>query len=84
MVEVPLTDLREGETGIITSIKAGFGHGKRWGLLKRLVDMGLTPGTKVTMVKSAPLNGPVEIYVRGYRLALGRGMAKKITVEVQR
>lgn len=86
IMEVPLTALREGETGVITSIRAGFGHGRCFGrgLQKRLEDMGLTPGTKVTMIKSAPFNGPVEIYVRGYRLALGRGMAERIIVEVQR
>lgn len=85
-MEMPLTALKEGETGVITSIRVGSGHGRRWGrgFLKRLVDMGLTPGTKVTVIRSAPLNGPVEVYVRGYRLALGRGMAEKVIVEVQR
>ncbi|MBS7606586.1 MAG: FeoA family protein [Candidatus Bathyarchaeia archaeon] len=85
-MEVPLTALREGETGVITSIKVGSGCAGRFcrGIYKRLEDMGLTPGTKVTMLKSAPFHGPVEIYVRGYRLALGRGMAERIIVEVQR
>jgi len=91
-MELRLTDLRAGESGIITSIKAGqeTGHGERrrarrgWGFRKRLEDMGLTPGTKVTMVKSAPFNGPLEVYVRGSRLALGRGMADRIFVEVKR
>jgi DtxR family Mn-dependent transcriptional regulator len=46
--------------------------------------MGLTPGTRVTVVKSAPFNGPLEVLVRGSRLALGRGMAEKIFVEVKR
>jgi DtxR family Mn-dependent transcriptional regulator len=49
--------------------------------MRRLEDMGLTPGTPVTMVKAAPLNGPLEIVVRGSRLALGRGMAERIYVE---
>ena len=46
--------------------------------------MGLTPGTKVTVVKSAPLHGPLEVYVRGSRLAIGKGMAERIFVETQR
>lgn len=46
--------------------------------------MGLTPGTKIIMVKSAPFRGPIEIYVRGSRLAIGRGMAERILVKVQR
>ena len=51
------------------------------GFEKRLMDMGLTPGTKVTVVRSAPFHGPFEVLVRGSRLALGRGMAERIFVE---
>jgi len=82
-LEVPLTALKDGETAILTSIKAGHGRGqgRGWGFEKRLMDMGLTPGTKVTVVKSAPFHGPLEILVRGSRLALGRGMAERIFVE---
>ncbi|MEM2111441.1 MAG: FeoA family protein [Candidatus Bathyarchaeia archaeon] len=83
-MELPLTALKEGESGIITSVKAnpGPGGGKGWGLKKRLLDMGLTPGTKVTVVKSVPFHGPLEVHVRGSRLALGRGMAERIFVEI--
>lgn len=85
-MEVPLTELREGETGIITRIEVGLGNGWCWayGIRKRLADMGLTPGTKVTVVRSAPLNGPIEVHVRGYKLAIGRGIAERIFVEVQK
>ena len=85
-MEVPLTALKKGESGIITSIRAAPGRGRcwGWGFQKRLVDMGLTPGTKVKMIRSAPFNGPIEVLVRGYRLILGRGMAERILVEVQR
>lgn len=85
-MKVPLTELKEGESGVITSIEAGFGHGKHHGCgaQKRLVDMGLTPGTKVTILRSAPLDGPIEISVRGYKLALGKGIAKRVLVEVQK
>jgi Fe2+ transport system protein FeoA len=84
--EVPLTALRDGETGTVTSIKSGRGRGRGrgWGFEKRLMDMGLTPGTRVTVVKSAPFHGPVEILVRGSRLALGRGMAERIFVETEK
>jgi DtxR family Mn-dependent transcriptional regulator len=85
-LEVPLTALADGETGTVTFIKAGHGggRGRGWGLEKRLMDMGLTPGTKVTTVKSAPFHGPIEILVRGSRLALGRGMAERIFVEIKK
>jgi DtxR family Mn-dependent transcriptional regulator len=85
-LEVPLTTLRDGETGVLTYIEAGHGrgHGRGGGFEKRLMDMGLTPGTRVTVVKSAPFHGPLEILVRGSRLALGRGMAERILVEIER
>ena len=51
---------------------------------RRLCDLGLTPGTKVTVVKSAPFNGPLEVSVRGSRLAIGRRMADRILVDVER
>lgn len=78
---IPLTALREGKSGIVVSVKSGYG--KAWGLKKRLMDMGITPGTKITVVKSAPFHGPLEVMVRGYRLAIGRGMAEKIFVRVE-
>ena len=91
-MKLRLSDLRNGESGIISSVGVGLGrgrgHGGRarrgWGFGRRLEDMGLTPGTKVTVVKSAPLNGPLEVIVRGSRLAIGRGMAERIFVEIKR
>lgn len=78
---LPLTSLREGEVGIVASIRTGRGRGgvKR-GFEKRLMDMGLTPGTEVLVIKSAPFHGPLEVLVRGSRLALGRGMAERVFV----
>jgi Fe2+ transport system protein FeoA len=99
-MNLPLTDLRNGETGVITSTDFSSGHRGMCGhkarkqhwrrrfsverFAKRLSDMGLTPGTKVTVVKSAPFNGPLEVNVRGSRLAIGRGMASRILVDVER
>jgi Fe2+ transport system protein FeoA len=89
--EVPLTTLKAGESGIVKYIRFGHmrhghmrhGYGRAWGFEKRLMDMGLTPGTRVTVVKSAPFLGPFEILVRGSRLALGRGIAQRIFVEIE-
>jgi len=81
-LKTPLTTLKAGETAIIISISnPGRGSGSGHGLVKRLMDMGLSPGTQVKMSNSAPFHGPIEIMVRGSRLALGRGMAEKILVE---
>lgn len=50
-------------------------------LRRRLLDMGLTPGTRVMMRKTAPMGDPIEVYLRGYELTLRVDDAKKITVE---
>ena len=39
-------------------------------LRRRLLDMGLTPRTRVTLQKVAPMGDPIEIRVRGYELTL--------------
>jgi Fe2+ transport system protein FeoA len=86
-LQLPLARLKNGEHCVIVSVEASDSpgrHHRRWGLQKRLEDLGLTPGTPVTMVKSAPFHGPVEILVRGSRLALGRRMAERILVRVER
>jgi len=53
-------------------------------VLQRLLDMGLTPGTRIKVVKIAPMDGPVEVLVRGSKLALGRDIACNVFVEVER
>ena len=50
-------------------------------LRRHFLDMGLTPGTVVTLVKRAPMGDPLEIYVRGYELTLRKEDAAKITCE---
>ena len=69
-----LIDLKEKEKAIILSIRGGIG------VAQRLTDMGLTPGTEITVIKSV-FFGPIEISVRGSKLAIGRGIASKILVE---
>lgn len=72
---VALTDLREGEKSAM--VLALGGHR----MVRRLAEMGLIPGTEVTLVRSAPMHGPIEIYVRGVSLALGRGIASRVLVK---
>jgi ferrous iron transport protein A len=50
-------------------------------LALRLLEMGLTPGTVVTMVGQAPLGDPLEVEVRGYRLSVRRSEAARVDVE---
>jgi len=50
-------------------------------VLRRLLDMGITTGATISLMRLAPLNGPVEIAIRGSKLALGREIASNIFVE---
>jgi DtxR family Mn-dependent transcriptional regulator len=77
-IPVAISHLKNGEHGRVSFIRGGHK------VLQRLCDMGLTPGTEITVVKSAPFHGPLEILVRGSRLALGRGMAEIIFVEAKK
>lgn len=70
-----LVDLCEGEHGIIMHFEGGFG------LVRRLAEMGLTPGVEVKLIRKGPFRGPMEIEVRGVALALGCGVASKILVK---
>lgn len=72
---VSLADLRRGDK--CTVILALGGHG----MVRRLAEMGLTPGTEVTIVRIAPMHGPIEVSVRGASLALGRGIARRVLVK---
>ena len=46
----------------------------------RLLDMGLIPGTSVSVQKAAPMGDPIEISIRGYRLTLRKADAARIAV----
>lgn len=69
-----LDELKIGHTGTITAV------GGEGALRLRLLDMGLIPKTKVTMVKMAPLGDPIEICVRGYELTLRKDDARNISL----
>ena len=47
----------------------------------RLREMGLLPGTALTLVRTAPLGDPIEIKVRGYHLTLRKSEAEHILIE---
>ena len=48
----------------------------------RLREMGVQPGTVITLVRTAPLGDPLEIQVRGYSLTLRKGEAEHVVVEL--
>lgn len=56
------------------------GEGK---IKRRLLDMGITPDSKIVIEKIAPMGDPIEIRLRGYKLTLRKDEAKYIAVEVK-
>ncbi|MGB5350270.1 MAG: FeoA family protein [Polyangiales bacterium] len=52
-------------------------------LSRRLMEMGLLPGTGVRVVRVAPLGDPIELRVRNYSLSLRRAEAAKIAVRAE-
>ena len=50
-------------------------------LRRRLLEMGITPRTIITVKKAAPMGDPIELLLRGYILTLRLEDAEKITVE---
>jgi ferrous iron transport protein A len=48
---------------------------------ERLAELGLTPGQRVRLLRRAPLGDPLELLVRGYRLAVRRDEADAVEVE---
>ena len=63
-----------GSTCIIQSV------GGEGAMRRRLLDMGLTPRTKVFVRKAAPMGDPIEITLRGYELTLLKADIKNIEV----
>lgn len=69
-----LSKLKAGQAGIIDTV------GGEGALRLRLLDMGLTPGTRVAVRKIAPLGDPMELGLRGYVLTLRLEDAARITL----
>lgn len=72
---ITLDKLPIGQTSVIQRVN---GQGA---LRRRLLDMGLTPHTRVMVRKVAPMGDPIEIYLRGYELTLRLEDAGQIEVE---
>ncbi len=70
-----LKNVNVGETVSVAKL-SGTGAVKR-----RIMDMGITKGTKIYVRKLAPLGDPVEVTVRGYELSIRKADAEMIEVE---
>jgi ferrous iron transport protein B len=69
-----LSDLKTGEEGIITKV---LGHGA---FRKRITEMGFVKGKKVTVIKNAPLQDPIEYAIMDSRVSLRRSEAALVEV----
>ncbi len=71
-----LNELKPKDTGRIKKIE------EAGSLKKKLLDMGIIPGSPFEIVKLAPLGDPVDIKIKGYHLSLRKEEAKSIIIEV--
>lgn len=69
-----LNELREGESGVIVKV-----HGQS-DFRKRILEMGFVAGSKITVIKKAPLHDPIEYELMGYHVSLRRKESKLIEV----
>ena len=70
-----LDTLEVGQSGTVSAV-----NGHNTSLRRRLLDMGLTPNTKVKIMRLAPLGDPMELEVRGYALTIRKDDAKMIEI----
>ena len=72
-----LSDLKAGEKGVVSRVV-----GDR-ATRRRLLDMGLTRGTEVVVVRKAPLGDPIELLLKGYNLSLRKNECENVYVLVE-
>ena len=70
-----LNEVKPGYGGVIAAV------GGEGALRRRLLDMGLTPHTRVDVRKVAPMGDPIELVLRGYVLTIRGEDAAKIELE---
>jgi ferrous iron transport protein A len=73
-----LDTLVPGEKGIVVNLSAST-----FEIRQRLLEMGLTKGTTIEVIRLAPLGDPIEIKIRGYRLSLRRKEAEAVIVKTE-
>ncbi|MEA1939938.1 MAG: FeoA family protein [Candidatus Caldatribacteriota bacterium] len=74
---ITLDSAKEDQKVKVISISGG------WGIRQRLGCLGIHSGNEIIIKKSAIMRGPILVSVHGNQVALGRGIANKIIVEVK-
>ena len=72
-----MTTLRNVKIGDMVTVVKLHGEGA---VKRRIMDMGITKGVKITIKKVAPLGDPIEVTVRGYELSIRKVDAEMIEV----
>ncbi|MCC7575612.1 MAG: ferrous iron transport protein A [Methanomethylovorans sp.] len=75
MVESTLNDLRPGEKARIIKVLA------KGTVRRKLMDMGMVPGSEIEVVRTAPLGDPIEFRIKGYSLSMRKQEAVNVVVE---
>lgn len=75
-----LKELNVGKSGRVITVGGGTSASEKV-LRRRLLEMGITPRTILTVKKIAPMGDPIELILRGYVLTLRLEDAEKITIE---
>ena len=76
-MEITADKLKTGQEGTVKSLACAGA------LRRRIIDMGITPGASMRLIKKAPLGDPLEFSVRGYELSVRKSEAREIMVEVR-
>lgn len=72
-----MATLKDVKIGLTVIVKKLNGEGA---VKRRIMDMGITKGTEVTVRKVAPLGDPIEVTVRGYELSLRKADAEMVEI----
>ncbi|MDF2944015.1 MAG: iron transporter FeoA [Herbinix sp.] len=70
-----LKELKVGQEGTVVAI------GEKGPIRRRIMDMGITPGANIKVIKVAPMGDPIEVNIRGYELSLRKDEASQIEIQ---
>jgi len=74
--QIPLSDLKKDQMAVIVGV------GGKGAIKRRMMDMGIVPGSDIRVVRIAPFGDPIEYLIKGYSLSLRKSEAKDIIVEI--
>lgn len=77
-IKTTLDELTTGDIARVVAIR----NDVSMSLKRRLLDMGITKGTVLRVERHAPLGDPVQIFIKGYHLAIRLNEARAIEVEL--